>query len=139
MATKETHAVYRTGLSRARGLGSAKDGVHRFMAERATAIALVPLSLWAVYAALQVAPAGVGYEGAVLLLQSPVNAVMAILLIAVSCAHMEMGVRVIVEDYIHDHGQKIAALLVNAGLCWLAGALGVFSILKVALSGAGAF
>jgi succinate dehydrogenase / fumarate reductase membrane anchor subunit len=137
MATKETHAVYRTGLSRARGLGSAKEGVHRFMAERATAIALVPLSLWAVFAALQVAP--VGYIGAVALLQSPFNAVMAILLIAVSCAHMEMGVRVIVEDYVHDHGQKVAALLLNAGLCWLGGALGVFSILKVALGGAGAF
>jgi succinate dehydrogenase / fumarate reductase membrane anchor subunit len=137
MGTKPSRADYRTGLSRARGLGSAKDGVNRFMAERATAIALVPLSLWAVYAALQVAP--VGYDGAVLLLQSPVNAVMAILLIAVSCAHMEMGVRVIVEDYIHDHGAKVAALLLNAGVCWLAGALGVFSILKVALQGAGAF
>ena len=137
MATKETHAQYRTALSRARGLGSAKNGVSRFMAERATAIALVPLSLWAVYAALRIAP--VGYEGAVALLQSPVNAVMAILLIAVSCAHMEMGVRVIVEDYVHEHGAKIAALLANAGVCWLAGALGVFSILKVALQGAGAF
>jgi succinate dehydrogenase / fumarate reductase membrane anchor subunit len=136
MATKETHAVYRTGLSRARGLGSAKDGVGRFMAERATAMALAPLSLWAVYAALQVAP--VGYAGAVQLLQSPFNAVMAILLIAVSCAHMEMGVRVIVEDYVHEHGAKLAALLANAGVCWLAGALGVFSILKVALQGAGA-
>ena len=136
MATKETRADYRTGLSRARGLGSAKEGANRYIAERATAIALVPLSLWAVYAALTVAP--VGYEGAVALLQSPFNAVMAVLLIGVSCAHMEMGMRVIVEDYVHDHGPKIAVLLVNAGVCWLAGAIGVFSILKVAFSGAGA-
>jgi succinate dehydrogenase / fumarate reductase membrane anchor subunit len=128
--------VYRTALSRARGLGSAKEGVHRFIGERATAIALVPLSLWAVYAALRVAP--VGYAGAVALLQSPVNAVMAILLIAVSCAHMEMGMRVIVEDYVHKPGNKIALLLLNAGACWLGGALGVFSILKVALLGVGA-
>jgi succinate dehydrogenase / fumarate reductase membrane anchor subunit len=128
--------VYRTPLSRARGLGSAKEGVHRFIGERATAIALVPLSLWAVYAVLQVAP--VGYEGAVVLLQSPVNAVLAALLIAVSCAHMEMGMRVIVEDYIHKASTKIILLLLNAGVCWLGGALGVFSILKVALLGAGA-
>lgn len=127
---------YRTPLSRARGLGSAKEGVHRFIGERATAIALVPLSLWAVYAVLQVAV--VGYEGAVLLLQSPVNAVLAVLLIAVSCAHMEMGMRVIVEDYIHKPATKIVLLLLNAGVCWLGGALGVFSILKVALLGAGA-
>ena len=129
--------IYRTALSRARGLGSAKDGVNRFIAERATAIALVPLSLWAVYATLKVA--SVGYDGAVALLASPVNAVLAILLIVVSCAHMEMGVRVIVEDYIHKPASKIALLLLNAGVCWLAGALGVFSILKVALLGAGAF
>ncbi|HTI68095.1 MAG TPA: succinate dehydrogenase, hydrophobic membrane anchor protein [Caulobacteraceae bacterium] len=127
---------YRTPLSRARGLGSAKEGVHRFIAERATAIALVPLSLWAVYAVLRVAP--VGYEGAVNLLQSPVNAVLAVLLIAVSCAHMEAGMRVIIEDYVQKHGPKIALLLLNAGVCWLGGALGVFSILKVALLGVGA-
>ncbi len=139
MATKETHAVYRTGLSRARGLGSAKEGVHRFITERVTGMALAPLSLWAVYAALQVASPSAGYAGAVALLQSPFNAVMAVLLILFSCMHMEAGVRVIVEDYIHEHGQKIAALLLNTALCWLGGALGVFSILKVAFSGAGAF
>ena len=139
MATKETHAVYRTGLSRARGLGSAKEGVHRFITERATGIALVPLSLWAVYAGLQLAAPSAGYAGAVELLASPFNAVMAVLLIVFSCVHMEAGMRVIVEDYVHDHGSKIAALLLNAGLCWMGGALGVFSILKVALSGAGAF
>ena len=128
--------AYRTPLSRARGLGSAKEGVHRFIGERATAIALVPLSLWAVYAVIQVAP--VGYEGALTQLQSPINAVLAVLLIAVSCAHMEMGMRVIIEDYVDKHGPKIALLLLNAGVCWLGGALGVFSILKVALLGAGA-
>ncbi len=128
--------VYRTALSRARGLGSAKEGVNRFIGERATAIALVPLSLWAVYAAIRVSPAG--FDGAVALLHSPVNAVLAILLIAVSCLHMEMGMRVIVEDYVHKPGSKIPLLLLNAGVCWLGGALGVFSILKVALLGAGA-
>ena len=126
----------RTPLSRARGLGSAKDGVSRFISERVTAIALVPLSLWAVYAALLVSTAG--YEGAVALLHSPVNAVLAILLIAVSCAHMKMGMQVIVEDYIHKSGTKIVLLLLSAAVCWLAGALGVFSILKVALLGVGA-
>jgi succinate dehydrogenase hydrophobic anchor subunit len=48
------------------------------------------------------------------------------------------GVAVIIEDYIQDHAAKIGALLLNAGVCWLAAALGVFSILKVAFIGAGA-
>ena len=127
---------YRTPLSRARGLGSAKSGVNRFIAERATSIALVPLSLWAVYAALKISQAG--YVGAIAMLQSPVNAALAVLLIACSCAHMQMGMAVIIEDYIHKHVSKIALLLLSAGVCWLAGAVGVLSILKVAFSGAGA-
>ncbi len=126
---------YRTPLSRARGLGSAHDGVNRFIGERATAIALAPLSLWAVYAAVRVARGG--YEGAVAFLQSPINAVLAVLLIGVSAAHMEMGMRVIIEDYLHKTSTKIATLLLNTAACWVAGALAVFCILKVALTGAG--
>ena len=127
---------FRTPLSRARGLGSAHEGAGRFMAERATSIALAPLSLWAIWAALSVAHAG--YDGAVAFLQSPVNAVLAALTIFVSAYHMKMGVQVIVEDYIHQVRNKILLLLLNSAVCWLAAALGVFAVLKVALLGAGA-
>ena len=126
---------FRTPLSRARGLGSAHEGVTRFISERATSVALVPLSLWAVYAALQLGHGG--YEGAVAFLQSPVNAVLAALLVFVSALHMKMGMQVIIEDYIHLPRSKLPLLLLNSGVCWLAAALGVFSILKVALLGAG--
>ena len=130
-----TDHSYRTALSRARGLGSAKEGVHRFIGERATSIALVPLTLWAVYAVLQVAP--LGYPGAVEFLQSPVNATLAVLLIAVSCAHMEMGMRVIVEDYIEHKPSRLMWILLSAGVCLLGAALAIYSVLSVAL-GAGA-
>ena len=127
---------YRTPLSRARGLGSAHDGVSRFVGERVSAIALAPLSLWAIYAALRIAPGG--YDGAVAFLQSPLNAVLAALLIGVSAAHMEMGLRVIVEDYIHVPANKIALLLLNTAVCWLAAALGIVCVLKVAFMTLGA-
>ncbi len=126
---------YRTPLSRARGLGSAHDGVKHFIGERTTSIALAPLSLWAVYAAVKVGPAG--YEGAVAFLQSPVNAVLAVLLIGVSALHMKLGMQVIIEDYLHKPSTKIATLLLNSSVCWVAGALAVFCILKVAFAGAG--
>jgi succinate dehydrogenase / fumarate reductase, membrane anchor subunit len=126
---------FRTPLSRARGLGSAHNGVARFISERATSVALVPLSLWAVWAALSVAHAG--YDGAVAFLQSPVNAVLAALTIFVSALHMKMGMQVIIEDYIHVVRNKIVLLLLNSAVCWLAAALGVFAILKVAVLGAG--
>jgi succinate dehydrogenase / fumarate reductase, membrane anchor subunit len=127
---------FRTPLSRARGLGSAHNGVARFLSERATSVALVPLTLWAVYAVLAIAPAG--YPGAVAFLQSPINAVLAALTMFVSALHMKMGMQVIVEDYIHKPSSKILLLLLNSAVCWLAAAIGVFSILKVALLGVGA-
>ena len=127
---------FRTPLSRARGLGSAHHGASRFLAERATSVALVPLTLWGVWAALAVAHSG--YAGAVSFLQSPINAVMAALTIFVSAYHMKMGMQVILEDYIHVVRNKIVVLLLNSAVCWLSAALGVFAVLKVALTGAGA-
>lgn len=127
---------YRTPLSRARGLGSAHSGVSGFIRERVTSVALIPLCLWAIWAAIRVAPGG--YVAAAAFLQSPIEAGLAVLLIGVSAVHMQIGMRVIVEDYIHGPGRKISLLLLNTCVCWLAGALGVVSVLKIALMGAGA-
>ena len=125
---------YRTPLSRARGLGSSHGGTKSFISERVSGVALVPLCLWAVWAAIKVGP--VGYAGGVTFLQSPFNAVMGVLLIAVSCRHMQGGMQVVIEDYVHDHKLKYTTLLLNGAVCWLVMALGVFCVLKVALLGA---
>ena len=125
---------YRTPLRRARGLGSAKHGVSHWIAERVTSIALVPLVLWAIFGVIRLA--GSDYYGAVAWIAQPVNAVLMVLLTAVSFLHMHGGMRVIVEDYIHKTLTKTALLLLNLFVCGLAGALAVFSILKVALGGA---
>ena len=124
---------HRTSLARARGLGAAHHGVNHFIVERATSVALVPLCLWAVWAALKIAP--LGFDGAVAFLASPVNAVLAILLVVVSARHTSVGMRVVIEDYIDKTPTRIALLLLNSGVAWLAAAIAVFSILKVALPG----
>lgn len=126
---------YRTPLSRAKGLGSAKSGVSTWIAERATSVALIPLTLWSVYSALVIARSG--YAGAVVWIQNPLNAVLLALLLGVSFHHMHMGMRVIIEDYIHKHSSKILLLLLNAAVCGVGGALAVFSVLRVALRGSG--
>lgn len=130
-------ASYRTPLSRARGLGSAKHGVEHWIAERVSSIALAPLSLWAVWAVLKVAPQG--YEGAMSFVGEPVNAVLALLFLTVSFHHMKIGLQVVIEDYIHKPASKFALLLLNGGVCWIGWALASFSILKAALAGGGAF
>ena len=128
---------FRTALAKARGLGSAKHGVGHWMSERLSSVALVPLSLWAVWAGLRIAPQG--YEGAVALLAQPVNAVAALLLLAVGFQHMKIGLQVVIEDYVHTPFNKIALLMLNAAVCWTFWAAGSFSILMVPLKGGGAY
>jgi len=124
---------YRTPLGRARGLGSAKHGVGHWISERVTAVLLVPLVLWAVYAALTLARTD--YDGALEWVRSPLNAVLLTLLTAIAFWHMHAGMRVVVEDYIHKPASKAALLILNVAVCGLAGAVAVFCILKVALGG----
>jgi succinate dehydrogenase / fumarate reductase membrane anchor subunit len=124
---------YRTPLGRARGLGSAKHGAVDWLSERFAALALVPLTLWAVFGVLRIA--ATDYGGAVAWISSPLNATLLVLTVAVSFWHMHRGLRVVVEDYLHEKNGKLAVLLLNFLVCGLAGALAIFSILKVALSG----
>jgi len=125
---------YRTPLARARGLGAAGHGVGHWISERISSLALVPLVLWITYAGLQVA--GAGYDGALAWVRQPLNAVLLGLLLAISFQHMHAGMRVVVEDYIQKTTTKAALLVLNLFVCVLFGALAVFSVLKVALSGA---
>jgi succinate dehydrogenase / fumarate reductase membrane anchor subunit len=127
-------ASYRTPLSRARGLGAAKHGVGHWISERVSSVALVPLLLWGIFAALRLA--GLDHTGAVIWLGRPLNTVLMTLLVVVGFWHMHSGLRVVVEDYIHVTLTKSAILLANLFVCALAGALAVFSILQVALGGA---
>ena len=124
---------YRTPLSRARGLGSAKHGVGHWIAERVSAVALVPLTLWAVWAVLLLARGD--YDFAVAWIGQPLNAVLMVLLLAISFSHMHSGLRVVIEDYVHESLSKAVVLILNLFVCGLAGALAVFSILKVAFGG----
>ncbi|HRD27838.1 MAG TPA: succinate dehydrogenase, hydrophobic membrane anchor protein [Caulobacter sp.] len=129
-----TGAGFRTPLSRARGLGSAKHGVGHFIADRVTGLALIPLSIWAAFAGLKAAAGG--YGAAVEWLAHPVNAVLLALFLVTGLVHLRLAIQVVIEDYIPGFVAKSALLIANYLVCVLGAALGVFAILKVALSGA---
>jgi len=129
-------AGYRTPLSRALGLGSAKHGATHWISERVSSVALVPLTIWVAYAVIRLASGD--YATAVHWVADPLNATLLVLTFAVAFAHMHAGMRVVVEDYIQKTLSKSAILLVNFFVCGLAGTLAIVSILKVAFSGAGA-
>jgi len=127
-------ARFRTPMSRARGLGSAKHGLGLFIADRVTGLALIPLSIWAAFAGLKVAAGG--YGAAVEWLAHPVNAVLLALFLVTGLTHLRLAIQVVIEDYIQGFVAKSALLIANYLVCVLGAALGVFAILKVALSGA---
>ncbi|MEJ2815171.1 MULTISPECIES: succinate dehydrogenase, hydrophobic membrane anchor protein [unclassified Caulobacter] len=131
---KSSSARFRTPMSRARGLGASHHGVGHFVTERVSGIALIPLALWGVFAALRLA--GLGFDGAAEWVAIPHNTVLLSLLIVVALVHLKGAVQVVIEDYVPDFTTKTVLVLANLFVCVLGGALGVVAILKVAFTGA---
>ena len=123
----------RTQLSNVRGLGSAKSGTGHFWMQRLTAIALIPLTLW--FVAALASMGSVGYAEAVEWVKSPITAVLLLALIAATFHHMQLGLQVIVEDYVHVEWLKIASLIVMKCGSVLLGFAAAFAVLKVAFGG----
>jgi succinate dehydrogenase / fumarate reductase, membrane anchor subunit len=121
----------RTDLARVRGLGSAQEGVGHWWAQRITAAALVPLTVWFVASIL--ALAGADHETVEAWIRSPVAAVLLVLLFAVTLRHAQLGVQVVIEDYVHNEGLKIGSLLLSNTLLLLLGLASIFAVLKLAL------
>ncbi|MFO1187352.1 MAG: succinate dehydrogenase, hydrophobic membrane anchor protein [Alphaproteobacteria bacterium] len=122
----------KTPLARVKGLGSARKGVSHFWMQRVTAAALIPLMGWLL--ASIVAYSAADYDAAILYLKDPINVTLLLLLIVAAFAHMRLGLQVVIEDYIHREGTKIALLvLVNFASIGLA-ALGIVSLLSIAFS-----
>jgi succinate dehydrogenase / fumarate reductase, membrane anchor subunit len=119
----------RSEIGRVRGLGSAKTGVEHWWIQRLTAVALVPLCLW--FVASLVSLAGADWETAYLWMGSPSGAVPMILLLVAGLWHTKLGLQVVIEDYVHHEGVKLALLmLVSLAVVALAVA-GVFAVCKI--------
>ncbi len=119
----------RSWFGKARGLGAAKSGSVYWWRERATALALIPLSIWFASQLLLIPFAD--YAQAVLWLSDIYTVALMILLLIMVLYHAALGLQVIYEDYIHHEGLKITSILVTKGLFALLGLIAVLSILKV--------
>ncbi|MBO6559913.1 MAG: succinate dehydrogenase, hydrophobic membrane anchor protein [Nisaea sp.] len=123
----------RTPIGRVRGLGSAKAGLHHWWMQRITAIALIPLTLW--FVASLISLAGAGYEETAAWLGSPFVAILMIALIVATFYHAALGLQVVIEDYIHHEGAKLALLLGVKLLAALLAIAALFAVLKLAFGG----
>ena len=121
----------RTPLGTVEGLGSARSGTMHFWHQRMTAVALVPLAFWFVASALAYVGAEQGAVAA--FFAQPVNAVLMFLFLVAALYHMSLGLQIIIEDYFHQEGLKIAFLLLNRFAAWIIGAAAGFALVKMAL------
>jgi succinate dehydrogenase / fumarate reductase, membrane anchor subunit len=124
----------RTPLSAARGLGAAKSGFSHWWMSRVTSVALVPLTLWFVFAIASLST--MDHATFVAWVRSPTVTVLLILSLAVTVYHMMLGLRVIIEDYVHVEWLKVSGIIVMNFLSVLIGTIGIVAVLKIAL-GAG--
>lgn len=122
-----------TPLARARGLGTVKKGVSHWWWQRLTALALVPLTLWFVVAILAMIMKGSDYSAVVAWIQSPIVSMLLIVLIISLFYHAQLGLQVVIEDYVHSEWVKITALIVAQFFLILLGLTAAIAVLKIAL------
>jgi len=123
----------RTPLARARGLGSARYGVHHWWAQRLTAIALIPLVVW--FAISLVMLSGADYDVARAWIGSPLVMVLLILTIVIGLHHGQLGLQVVIEDYIHGDGWKLAFIVMVRFIAVIFGLAATVAILRIGFGG----
>jgi len=120
---------FRSPLGRARGLGSAREGAGHWWAQRLTAVALVPLCLWFVVGLVRL----IGAEHALVAdwIGSPLTSGLLVVLIVAVFHHAQLGLQVVIEDYVHHEGFKIAGIVIVKFAAILLGLWAVFSVLSI--------
>jgi len=120
-----------TPLGKFLGLGSAKEGTHHWWSQRVTAVALVPLTLWFVAALLGMD--GYTHAAVVAWMAQPLNSILLILLVVVMLHHSQLGLQVVVEDYVHAGGLKVLILMLSRFAHVAAGVAAVYSIVVLSV------
>ena len=121
----------RTPLSRVKGLGSAKEGVTHWWRQRLTAVLMVPLVLWLVFCLAALPQAD--HASFVAWVSSPSVTIALVLLVGAVFYHAQLGLQVIIEDYVSSHWLRTVVIISLTFLCLIVAVVGVISVLKIAL------
>ncbi|MFZ2236574.1 MAG: succinate dehydrogenase, hydrophobic membrane anchor protein [Dokdonella sp.] len=125
---------YRNALKQARGLGSAKHGVHHFVVQRITAVALIVLGIYFLW--LVVSLVGADYAAARATVANPWNAVLISAFLIAMFWHSQLGIQVVIEDYVKTPWLTLASQLLVKFICALAALASVFAVIRIAVVGA---
>lgn len=121
----------RSPLGRARGLGSARAGATHWWAQRLTSLALVPLTLWFICATVRLT--GASRDDVAAWLSQPLVLVLMLALIVATFHHLQLGLQVVIQDYVHDGAQKLTGLLAMKAICTLLALACIVSVLRLGL------
>jgi succinate dehydrogenase / fumarate reductase membrane anchor subunit len=117
---------YQTPLKRVRGLGSAKDGTHHWWVQRTSAMALALLTPWFLW---RCATTPADFASVQAMVGLPYNALLLIAFITALFYHAQLGLQVVIEDYVHSRAAEVALLLAIKVLAWLGGGAAALAVL----------
>lgn len=123
----------RTPLKKVRGFGSAKEGTGDFWFQRVSAVALVPLVLF--FVGLLISLNGASYAEVQTALAHPFTALVMAIFVLTGVYHMRLGMQVIIEDYVHSEGMKVALVMLNTFFTVAVGFACLYAILKLSFGG----
>jgi succinate dehydrogenase / fumarate reductase membrane anchor subunit len=123
----------RSPLGKARGFGSSKEGVGHWWSQRVSAVALIPLAVWFVVAAICLS--GKSRSEMVEFFAAPGNAALMVSFLVAAFYHAQLGLQVVIEDYVHSEGCKLGLLIVTKLSFAFLGIFAVISTLKLAFGG----
>ena len=133
MTESTNNSRLRSPLGRVRGLGAAKEGVAHWWAQRVTAVALVPLTFW--FVASIIGLIGADHATFVAWLRQPLNTILMTVFLAVGFHHLQLGLQVVMEDYVHNEGMKLALIVLLRFTAVFFGLAAIVAILRIGFGG----
>lgn len=117
-----------TKLAKVRGLGSAKNGTEHWWAQRVTAVTLAFLGVWFVWSIL-----GIGHDFDALRawLARPFNASLMVLFVISLVHHGQLGLQVVIEDYVHHEFMKLSLIFAVKFFAFLLGIAGILAVASI--------
>jgi len=119
-----------TPLGRVRGLGSAHHGGEHWLTERVTSVALLFLGTW-LLASLLLLPK-LDQRTLIEWLHAPSGAIPMGLFVIVGFRHALDGVKVVVDDYVHQEGSRFTWNILLLFLQVGGGAIALFALARIA-------
>ncbi len=123
-----------TSIGRVRGLGSARAGAHTWLMERLSGLAVLATAIWLVVSLLLLP--NLQYAAVREWAAEPVSAIALGLLIVALFWHTKLGLQVLIEDYVHEAANKLAALIALSLFTYAGAAFGLYCVVRLALGGA---